>query len=110
MDNPLSNLALDFWYKVVLAVGVVVFLLSLTFELKGVSNSIALLISLGASFIGLGEWVNHPKSTSIVPPNDTYPGYMQIEHHKRKNTLLGNLFLILGLALVGYGIYRALIE
>lgn len=109
MSNPFSNLSLDTWYKAALPIGAAVLLLALTVELKGVENSIALLISIGVIFVGSGEWINHPKTTSIRPPSKGYPGYLQIEKYERKNTLLGNLFLVFGLILIGYGTYSVVV-
>lgn len=99
--NPLSKLALEYWYQVIMVVSVAVFLLNGTGLLKQYPSTPTALISLGSFFIGLGEWVNHPLQTTLA-----HGGI--ITGHPRSMSSLGVLFLITGLCLVTYGIYRLL--
>ena len=108
MSNPLQNLKVDYWYKAVLVVGAVSLVLSLTVELKGVENSVALLFSLSAIFIGIGEWLNHPLKTIIYPPSAQFPGGLKGEGNTRRNSFLGVGFAVLGVALAGYQIWKIL--
>ena len=107
MENPLSKLALDYWYQVLVVVSTVVFLSSGAGVLKAFPTLPTALISLGGFWIGLGEWVNHPLQTGFLPPNAYIPAGV-LTSHPRRHTALGNLFLSLGLSLVGFGIYKLL--
>ena len=106
MDNPLKNLKIDYWYKALLVAGVVALFLSLTVELKGIENTTVQLISLGIFFIGLGEWINHPLQTRILPPGPQYPGWSKAQGYLRSNSFLGNAFDIVGIILIGFGLSK----
>jgi len=99
MENPLSKLALDYWYKVLMVVCVPVFLLSAMGMLKEFPVAPTSAISAGGFFIGLGEWINHPVQTAII-------GAGVISGHPRKNNVIGVLFLLLGIGLITFGLYR----
>jgi hypothetical protein len=108
MENPLSKMALDYWYQVLMAVCVVVFLLCGAGVLKAFPVIPTAAISAGGLFIGLGEWINHPLQTAVVGATAYLPGGV-ITGHPRKNSPIGVLFVIAGLSLVGFGVYRVLI-
>ncbi|RSC60592.1 hypothetical protein EGW07_24520 [Citrobacter amalonaticus] len=66
--NPLSQLALNAWYKVLIALGSFVFLLA--------GAGCFQLIRLGQQAlwprcvaVGIGEWINHPLTTAIYQEN-----------------------------------------
>lgn len=105
MDNPLSKLALDYWYKVVLVVCIAIFLLTGAGLLHTFPTVPTAIISLGGFFVGLGEWINHPLQTALVPPSAYHPPGV-LKGHPRKPTLLGVAFLVFGLVLVGVGVYK----
>jgi hypothetical protein len=105
MDNPLSKLALDYWYQVLMVVSVAVFLLTGAGILKAFPTVASALISLGCFGIGLGEWINHPLQTSLLPPNAYHPGGI-LTSHPRRVSAVGSLFLLLGLILTAFGIVR----
>jgi hypothetical protein len=67
--------------------------------MKGVENCIVQLFSLGAIFIGIGEWINHPLQTRIVP------GY-KITSYPRVNKFGGNVFDLLGIVCIIIGIRK----
>jgi len=98
-SNPLSNLKIDYWYKALLVLASCVLIVSLSVEMKGVKNCVVQLFSLGAVFIGIGEWMNHPLQTRIVP------GY-KITGHPRINTFGGSALDLLGLVLLIIGIVK----
>lgn len=98
-NNPLQSLALDYWYKAVLAISTALLIVSLTVPLQGVRNDIAQLLCLGGIFVGLGEWVNHPLQESIGA------GF-KLSGHPRRSSFLGTVLDLLGLACIGYGLYR----
>lgn len=99
MSNPLESLKLDYWYKAVLAISTVLLVISLTIPLQELSNSTIALICTGGIFVGLGEWINHPLQ-EVVAFNYKITGY------PRRATFLGSVFLVFGLCLAGYGIYK----
>jgi hypothetical protein len=99
MEHPLNTLKIDYWYKAVLVLSAVLLVLSLTVPFQGVSNSVASILSLGGVSFGLGEWVNHPLQERVGP------GF-KITGYPRRNTLFGNLLVVVGLGLICYGIYR----
>jgi hypothetical protein len=107
MENPLSKLALDYWYQVLLVVSIVIFLLSGAGLLKAFPTAPTALISLGSFWIGLGEWVNHPLQTRFLPPNANFPSGVTTSHLRLSNTL-GNFFLFLGFILIALGLFKFL--
>jgi len=105
MENPLSKLALDYWYQVIMVVGIVVFLLVGAGLLKAFPVVPTATISLGVFFLGLGEWINHPLQTKLRAPDAFFPNVV-ITGHPRNASVLGYVFDIFGLGLIGYGCYR----
>jgi hypothetical protein len=67
--------------------------------LQGVPNGDAALLSLGGVFVGLGEWINHPLQERVGV------GF-KITGYPRRNSFLGVAFVLFGLSLAGYGVYR----
>lgn len=105
MDNPLSKLALDYWYKVMMVVGIVIFLLAGAGLLKAYPLVPTSLISLGAFFFGVGEWMNHPLQTILIEPRIGSRGGI-LKGHPRNAKFGGILFDIFGIALIGFGVYK----
>lgn len=99
VENPLSKLVLDYWYKVIILVCILVFLLSGAGLLPNLPVIPTALISLGGFFLGLGEWINHPLQVGLVYR-------FKITRYRRYPSFAGQLFDLLGLALIGYGLYR----
>jgi len=107
MSNPLNNLKIDYWYKALLVLSAVILIAALTMKMEGVSNSIIQLLSLGGLFIGIGEWINHPLQTRIIPPNAYYaPGGAKLTSYNRRASLLGSLFDLLGFVIIVIGVWR----
>jgi len=96
-QNPLSTLKIDCWYKILPVIGTVTLILGLTVDIKGVSNIFVQLVSVGVVFIGIGEWINHPLQTRLVPGYKT-TGYNRI------NTFPGNSWDIIGIGLIIYAL------
>ena len=107
MDNPLSKLSLDHWYRALMVVSIVVFLSAGAGILKAFPTAPTALISLGSFCIGLGEWRNHPLQTGFLPPNAYRPGGV-LTSNPRRSSAIGNFFLLLGLFLVAVGVYKFL--
>ena len=107
MDNPLSKLALDYWYQVLMVVCVVIFIMCGAGMLQAFQVAPAAMISGGGFFVGLGEWINHPLQTAIrLDQFDRATGI--ISGHPRKNSPIGICFVVGGLCLVFFGSFRAL--
>lgn len=108
MDKGLAALKIEHWYHVFVVLGAGGAIASLSFELKGVANAHVLIVSLGVLLIEIGEWINHPLQTAIVPPNAYLGGGGIISGHPRKPSLLGSLFDMLGFLLLTVGIWKIL--
>jgi hypothetical protein len=67
MNPQLSSLKLDHWYKVIIAVSFTVFLANGGGLLPIYPAKETALLSSGCFFIGLGEWINHPLQTKLIP-------------------------------------------
>lgn len=101
MENPLSKLALEHWYQVLMVAGLAVFLLAAGGLLPALPSQPALLVSLGVFFFGLGEWCNHPLQVSV--------GFnFKLTGHPRNPRFSGICFDLLALGLIGLGLYRLL--
>jgi len=103
--NPLAKLAIDYWYNAIAVAGLFILVISLTINLVNVDNNVVQLISLGAFFIGLGEWVNHPLQVELVAPTHNFPGG-KLSGHPRNSSFIGVFFDLIGIALVVTGIYK----
>jgi hypothetical protein len=108
VPDILKSLAIDTWYKVFIALGAVVLVLSLFTEVKGIKNSHAQLVSAGILLIGVGEWKNHKIRAWIKPPNAYTGPAAYIQNVVREPDLVGILFVSLGVILVAIGIWRIL--
>ncbi|WP_426993745.1 hypothetical protein [Methylomonas sp. CM2] len=107
MDNPLSKLALDYWYQVLMVVSFVVFLSAGAGVLSAFPTIPTAVISLGCFFVGLGEWINHPLQTALMSATAYHPGGV-ITSHPRNPRFVGVAFDVLGAILIVFGLYRLL--
>ncbi len=101
MASPLDKLALDHWYKVLMAAGFAVFLLAGAGLLHALPATPTLLISLGVFFFGLGEWRNHPLQERVGL------GF-KITGHPRSASFSGTAFDLIGLGLASAGAWHLL--
>jgi hypothetical protein len=102
--NPLSKLALDYWYQVLMVACFAIFVLTGTGVLNAYPTRPIAAISAGGFFIGLGEWINHPLQTTIMHSTPYRDGGI-ITGHPRSNSIVGLTFVVIGSALVFYGGY-----
>lgn len=109
IDKIPSWLKAEYWYHVFVLLGSAGVLVSLMIETKGITNSQALLLSLGVLFIGLGEWINHPLQTGLMRSSVYAPGGGIVKGHPRNSNLLGWLFDFLGFSLIGTGLYKIIL-
>ena len=102
----LSRLKIEYWYQVFVVLGAAGALAALALEIKGVQNAHAFLVFAGMFFVGMGEWINHPLQTRIVPPNIYLRGGATLSGHPRNPCALGFLFDVLGFVLLTAGLYK----
>jgi len=99
-----KNLVLDKWYKALVYLGGVGFVLSLFVEVKGITNGQAQLIFSGFFLLGLGEWKNHKVAHWFEPPSVYTGGPALIKAPVRSPDALGITFDILGVILIILGV------
>lgn len=100
VGDLLKNLALDRWYKLLIFVGIILLIVSLTIEVKALNNESVLYLSLGFLFIGVGEWKNEKIEVELKSPN-AYTGSGAIfQHPVRKPDLIGNILLLVGVIFI----------
>jgi hypothetical protein len=102
----LKNFAIDTWYKAIMCFGAVVFVISLFYGVKGLTNSQLQLLSGGAFLFGLGEWKNHKVRSWIKPPNAYTGPAAYMETTIRSADFLGTFLNLVGVALIVVAIWR----
>lgn len=100
MSESQSWVKVEHWCHLLVALGATGVVASLTVDVKGIANAHALLLSLGAMFIGLGEWINHPIQTKLMLHTIYAQNGEIITGHPRNPSNLGNLFDVLGFVLL----------
>ena len=88
--NPLSKLALDSWYKVLIPIGAIVIIYSLW-----VQDKEWFLFGLGFFLIGIGEWKNN-KYIFMEQPATAFQSGWRGNVPRRIPDKAGNFLLILG--------------
>lgn len=105
MENPLSKLALDVWYKVLLVIGTFVVLLNGANLLPNYPVRETFIIGLGCIIFGIGEWINHPMHQSIQPAKFGIPSHTITDKSWRPSPA-GILLDIAGIGLIAYGFIK----
>jgi len=106
IPDILKGLVLDAWYKVSVYLGGAVLAASFFFEVKGITNAQLQLLAGGVFLLGLGEWKNHKRESSIQPPHASTGGQAILwEGTIRKPDAFGVLLDLLGLALIGLAVW-----
>jgi hypothetical protein len=104
--NPLPQLTLEIWYKLMIAVGFILVILSLTTDLK-FDNLAIFAMGWGFFFAGSGEWINHPRHTVM----QTVFGHpMMGTGVQRINQPLGVSLDAFGLLLLVFSVYQLVIS
>jgi hypothetical protein len=85
--------------------GFAVFLLNGGGLLRAYPTVPIVLLSIGTFFFGMGEWINHPLKTVLMEGNAYRPGGV-LTGHPRRAGLAGTLFDMLGIGLIGFGVWR----
>jgi len=99
MTDFLKNITVEYWYKMIVVAALFFLFISLTTPLVGVSNQAVQLLSLGAFFIGIGEWINHPLQTRLEYN-------LKITSRNRLANFTGLAFDALGGLICGLGLMR----
>lgn len=104
----LESLKIDIWYKYLLYMGSIVFILSLTIDTKGLPNILIQLVSCGILMIGLGEWKNHKviHYDKIIPETCSTPClHVPTSEIVRNWTILGTMLDFIGVILILVGLF-----
>lgn len=97
----MSNFNIRAWYKG--AVTAAVALLGV----GAIAHEQALiLLAVGLLLLGLGEWINHPFQTQIIPPTFGMPGGGIASGEARRPKLFGMVLDLIGLGLLALGLFR----
>lgn len=105
LDNFWGLLKTDTWYKLLAYGALVVLLLSLFTDVKGVAPGHLQLVSLGIFLAALGEWPNHTTQSAIIPPNAYNGGQaLKVTRVIRRPTVIGVILNVVGTitAIVGF--------
>jgi hypothetical protein len=102
--ETLQSLKLDAWYKVLITGGFALLIVSLFFEVKGITNTQLQLLAGGAFFIGLGIWANLGKQSWIKPPTAYTGGALLVTETVWAPNPVGFALLALGGLLVVGGV------
>jgi len=94
--NPLHNLKLDTWYRVLIPIGAIWTFISLLIPIQGFTNKELIILGLGVIAIGIGEWKNERHSTKFVDKTYFNP-FMKITQTFRVNDKVGVSIEILGI-------------
>ncbi|WP_231753035.1 hypothetical protein [Burkholderia sp. TSV86] len=89
---------IDYWYKMLIPISVILFILAITTDLHTIPNGPLVLLSIGLFMIGLGEWINHPLQTSA---GVNFGQKMVIVAHPRRPKVGGVVLDIVG-AILGF--------
>ena len=102
----LKNLSLDAWYKVVLYLGGVVFVLSLFVPVQGMSNRPVQAVAGGLCLLGLGVWLDQKTGVFTHLPDVDSDGDVLLLSHQYHywSPGLGLLPAIGGIAFIVLGI------
>lgn len=95
----LKGLIIDSWYKALVYVGALGFILSLFVEVRGITNRELMLLSSGLFFGGIGVWKNEKWASYIKPPNAYTGPAALIKYPIRKPDFVGRFFEIMGVLL-----------
>ena len=78
----------------------------MTIEIKNININGLRLSCLGFLLISLGELINHPYQEIILPRNPWNGTLEKVVGHPRNNKPLGILLWIVGLVILGIGIFK----
>lgn len=100
----LKSFKIDAWYKVLVYLGALGFIISLFVDVKSITNQELMMLSLGLFFLGIGIWKNEKWVSFIKPPNAYTGPAALIQHTVRKPDFVGVSFEIIGVLLFLFGL------
>jgi hypothetical protein len=92
----IKNLVVDTWYKTFVLAGAALFVLSLSIDVKGMSNGQLQLLSGGLFLLGIGVWKNEKVASWIKPPNVYTGPAALVSTNVRQADFVGLAFECLG--------------
>jgi hypothetical protein len=98
----MDKLSLDQWWKAVAAAGVAISVAAVAAKYNAL-----LLVGIGAIFIGIGEWINRPHRSYFA--KDPFGGNGIVSGHVHEPRKLGVFLDVVGIALIGYGLFKIII-
>ncbi|MCT2385136.1 hypothetical protein [Erwinia pyrifoliae] len=107
MENPLSRLALDAWYKVIIVIGAFVVLLNGAGLLPSYPTRETFMIGLGCVIWGVAEWMNHPLNETAYPRTANMPAHKFVDYSWSPGPI-GILLDVIGLGLIAWGLIKLL--
>lgn len=87
-----------------MAVGFIVFVMAAVGLVTAFPAGPTAVVGLGVFFVGMGEWISHPLETSIYVGDGRMPPGVATRYPRRWKPL-GVMFDLMGLALIGLGVY-----
>lgn len=105
MENPLSKLALDAWYKVLIMVGSFTILLNGAGLLPAYPTRETFIIAFGSVVLGIGEWINHPLNETAYPRTANMPAIKLVDYSWRPSPV-GIIFDIIGAGMILRTFYK----
>lgn len=99
----MGNFNIRAWYKGAVAAATALLGVGAVADEKGL-----LTFALGLLLFGLGEWINHPFQTKVVPPMPGFPHGAIGQGESRSPKFVGLIFDGVGLLLMCGGLYGLL--
>lgn len=94
--TPLKHRIETWLYTSLILLGIVALVLTFTVDIKGVDLfSMRQWLVGGIVLLCVGEWINHPRQTSLSL-KEAKKGLRKFQHHHRNPCTLGNLLDIFG--------------
>ncbi len=111
MTQPLfERFTTRFFPKILLFAGVLSLIWSFVTGPQNLSFNGYRLIASGIVFLGIGEWLNHPRQKALEFTSKDNEELRKKTHYKRNPSSIGNLFEITALLLICVGISKAFLN
>ena len=99
-DDLFKTLVVDTWYKTFAVAGSALFVLSLSIDVKGMSNGQLQLLAGGLFLLGIGVWKNVKVASWIKPPNAYTGPAALVRAQFRQPDAVGLTFEVIGIFLM----------
>jgi hypothetical protein len=104
-----SGLQINQWWHAITVFGAAASIAALAAPIDKLIKGPVLLLALGMFFCGIGEWINHPLQTFLMPQSASFPAGV-ITGHPRRNSPIGGLFNAVGLIMLAVGLVKFLLR